>query len=462
MRRLCCLTLVCLLAACAPATAVAPTPAPPTLTPAATATPRPPTATVLPTVTPDLGPTAVSTPDRVAGWRSDLATMAKAMQTSHPDLFWRTGQAEFDAAVSRLDAAIPELTDEQVIVELSRLLSVADGHSFIPLFQEAIDFRLYPLRFYLFSDGLYLVRGSGPAAGLVGSRVVQIGRTTVEEAYAAVAPILPHDNEMTVKLLAPVYLNVPEVLLALGIIDDAAAPGYVLERPDGTRTTLNLEPTSSQRYRDWLSTHLVLAGIPGSTDPEELWLNRKAEYFWFTHLEDSNTLYIQYNLVMDRTVAGLSIQEFAQQVNAFANEHQVARTIVDVRHNLGGNNSAPLETVLKTNPHINQPGQLYVLMGRNTFSAAIKFLVNLEKDTHAIFVGESTGGRPNFYAGQETTRLRYSGIEALISRTLWRNTTPDDVRPWLEPHLPVELSSADYFAGRDPVLAAALAAGEEP
>ena len=127
-----------------------------------------------------------------------------------------------------------------------------------------------------------------------------------------------------------------------------------------------------------------------------------------------------HSLVMDRTVAGQSIQEFAQQVNAFATEHQVARTIVDVRHNLGGNNSAPLETVLKNNPQINQPGRLFVLVGRNTFSAAIKFLVNLEKDTHAVFVGEPTGGRPNFYAGQETTRLQYSGIEVLISRTLWR------------------------------------------
>jgi alpha-beta hydrolase superfamily lysophospholipase len=38
----------------------------------------------------------------------------------------------------------------------------------------------------------------------------------------------------------------------------------------------------------------------------------------------------------------------------------------------------------------------------------------------------------------------------------WRKSTPDDTRPWIEPKLPAPFSSADYFAERDPALAAIL------
>jgi hypothetical protein len=404
-------------------------------------------------------PTPKPTPDRVVNWREDLQRMSEEMQTYHPNLFWRVSEPEFQAAVAKLDAAIPELTDQQIIVEMSRIVSFADGHSFLPLFQEAVDFQLYPLRLYQFSDGLYVVSAEEPYAGLAGSRVVQIGRLSVEEAYAAVAPLVPHDNDMTVALLAPVYLNVPEVLLALGIIDEAAKPGFVLEQPDGTRTTLDVAPISSEPYRDWLSTHLVLAGMPGA--PEPLWLSRKnEEFFWYTHLEDSNTLYIQYNLVMDATQSGQTIEAFAKEVDAFATEHAVDRTIVDVRHNLGGGNFAPLAQVLADNPGVNQAGRLYVLTGRQTFSAAMQFLVELEKTTDAVLVGEPTGGSPNFYSQQNTSVLWNSATQVLISMHYSQNSTADDTRAWIEPDIPVAFTSADYFGGRDPVLEAALAAGE--
>jgi hypothetical protein len=272
---------------------------------------------------------------------------------------------------------------------------------------------------------------------------------------------VPHDNDMTVALLVPVYLTVPEVLLALGIIDDPSQPGFVLEGPEGAQTTLNLEPTSSSDYRDWLSTHLVLAGLPQT--PEPLWLSRKAdEWYWYEYFEDSNTLYVQYNLVMDFTQSGQSISTFASEIDNFVTEHQVERTIVDIRHNLGGNNYAPLAKVLRENTLINQPGRLFVLIGRQTFSAAIQFSSRLAATTSAQFVGEPTGGRPNFYTSQSPINLQHSGIEVLLSRSYYETSTPDDPRLWIEPDLPVTLTAADYFAGRDPVLEAALAAEETP
>jgi hypothetical protein len=38
----------------------------------------------------------------------------------------------------------------------------------------------------------------------------------------------------------------------------------------------------------------------------------------------------------------------------------------------------------------------------------------------------------------------------------WERSTPDDPRITIDPEIAADLSSADYFAGRDPVLQAIL------
>ena len=40
----------------------------------------------------------------------------------------------------------------------------------------------------------------------------------------------------------------------------------------------------------------------------------------------------------------------------------------------------------------------------------------------------------------------------------WERSTPDDPRITIEPEIRAELTADDYFAGRDPVLEAILAA----
>jgi hypothetical protein len=47
--------------------------------------------------------------------------------------------------------------------------------------------------------------------------------------------------------------------------------------------------------------------------------------------------------------------------------------------------------------------------------------------------------------------LPYSGLEMTIS-TRYHQTDDQDQRTWIAPKIPVDLSSADYFANRDPVL----------
>jgi hypothetical protein len=59
--------------------------------------------------------------------------------------------------------------------------------------------------------------------------------------------------------------------------------------------------------------------------------------------------------------------------------------------------------------------------------------------------------------GEETNlELPWSRVRGSISTRYWQDSDPTDARPWIYPDVPVSLTAADYFSGRDPVLAAVL------
>jgi hypothetical protein len=96
-----------------------------------------------------------------------------------------------------------------------------------------------------------------------------------------------------------------------------------------------------------------------------------------------------------------------------------------------------------------------VLIGRTTFSAAVHFAVDVKRGTHAIFMGEPTGGSPNHYSDTDPVPLPVSGYTINIPRIQFEKL-PGQSGLQLDPDVAVALTGADFFAGRDPVLARAL------
>jgi hypothetical protein len=101
-------------------------------------------------------------------------------------------------------------------------------------------------------------------------------------------------------------------------------------------------------------------------------------------------------------------------------------------------------------------GELYVLIGRGTYSGAQVFVTRLEALTNAVFVGEPTSSRPTVIGRTGNFTLPYSGLSGFISSELNQSSWPEDHRIWIAPDVPVGLSSRDFFAGRDPTLEAVL------
>jgi hypothetical protein len=389
--------------------------------------------------------------DRTAGLRADIDALLVARDSVHPDGWHGMPRAEWVAAAEKVKARIPSLTDDPALVELVRLAAMPswngrDGHSGIFPFIPGSGTHEYPVRWWRFSDGLVITAARAPYEDLAGSRVEAINGRPIGEVLALVAPLAPRDNPSNLLAYGPIYLRTSELLAGLGVIDAAGPTAFTLVGRDGRRRDVTIEPIPAEDDVTWNS------GQPHRLPPTDaFWLKQQDTTLWWTFLADSGTLFVQFNVVEGGT------STIAEEVLDRAKKPDVKRVVLDIRNNGGGDNGTlgPIEFALR-DPAINRRGTLFVMVGRVTFSAAANLATDLERETAAIFAGEPMGGSPNLYGDAREIALPYGGQNLYMATTYWERSTAEDQRITIEPDIRADLSSDDYYAGRDPVLQAIL------
>ncbi len=414
------------------------------------------TTTSAPTTT-TAGATATSTTlskaDRDAAWREDIATFWDRLPLIHPNPFWRTPEDEFEADVSDLSARVPALSDDEIELELIRIVALIDGHTVLSTTSPDLDYQRLGLRLYEFSDGLFVVEANDP--GLVGARVVSLNGVPIDDALQRVEPYVHHDNDQNLKNLRPLYLTMPEIVEGAGLVAAGETANFLVEMTDGEE--VEITPSVGEAPPDPYPDYVVnLPGREGLLAGE-----RVEEPFWFAYLEDEAAIYIQYNMVTSRsqdseTGDSKGLRDVVEEMGAIVSSQPVGRIVVDVRRNPGGDNFTfgPLVDFLKEQDAAGI--DLVVITGRQTHSAASNFSTILDVDTNAVFVGEGMGGRPNLYGDTTGIYLPNSGLSPRVSTKYWEFGGPDDDRATIEPDFPVEMSSSDFFGNVDPELDAAL------
>ena len=310
--------------------------------------------TVRPVRRPRAPQSATATPSAMAagGFRADVEAMLEARDTIHPDGWFGMDRAEWIAAADEVAARAETLSDDQRLVELVRLAAMPtwngrDGHSGIWPFTPDDGTHLYPVRWWRFPEGLVITAARAPYEDLVGARVEAIGGRPIDEVLGLVEPLAPRDNPSNLLAFSTLFLRVSELLAGLGVIDEAGPTPFTVVGRDGVRRDVTIEPVTPAIEDAWDS------GLPHRLAPTDApWLRDQDETLWWTFLEDSGTLFAQFNAVRgDATDVISEIRERAQA-------DDVERVVIDLRHNSGGDNTtlAPLELALR-DPAIDRPGQ---------------------------------------------------------------------------------------------------------
>ena len=387
-----------------------------------------------------------------AQWREDLHCFAEQAPQVHKNLYHTITREKFDAAVKSLDERIPSLSRNQITTEIMRIVAmIGDGHTHLEINQLHSGFRHYAVKFYWFPDGIYIVQADKQYAPVVGGKVLKLGKVSGQEAYEAVRQVVPHDNESQIKGLTPLYMTLAEVLDGLGLVDDPDAVPLAVEK-NGVRGTAILKPEESEisKLQFVLPPGWVDARDPAS--PVPLWLKDPGNFYWFQYLKDSHTLYVQFNAVAEKPDE--TIEAFFKRAFAFADAHPVDRFVLDERLNDGGNNELlrPIIHGFIRSDKVNQPGKLFTIIGRHTFSAAMNCVNRMKLNTDTLFVGEPTASSPNHYGDNAPVVLPNSKLTVRLSTLWWQDMDPRDTRVWQAADLSAQLTFADYHTGRDPAM----------
>ena len=402
--------------------------------------------TLPPSVQPS--PSAAEPSVRPGPIAEDLAHLLANLERSHPEPFHGVSREEFVAALDAYEAELPGLTPDEAVVGLMRVWAMLsrggrDGHQFAFPTQEYAG-PVLPIRIYEFTEGVFVTAALPPHEALAGARITAIAGTPIDDVLAAVEPLVPRDGPSTVPSFRPILLLRVQVLRGLGIIGEGPVT-LALELPDGTATAVELDPVAHDAFTEWAGPF----GMNQLPRDERVRYLADAEPFSATLL-DGGTLYLRYRFI--RPIGTSEVRDLLEGGS-------MSRVIVDIRQNPGGDNSTFLILrdllVAFAEAH---PGATTVLTDRVTFSAASNFATELERRTDARFVGEPMGGGLNFWDDVRWLELPNVPVpmRAAISIRHWVFSDPDDPRLTIEPDVTVEVSAADYFAGRDPALEAAL------
>ena len=369
-------------------------------------------------------------------WAADVKHLDEMVRLEHVSPFTIHTEAEWKAKLADIGPKLAGASPDEQVVMVASLVGLLDTHSWLT---PNGGNHAYEVLFYKFSDGWFTVAAKDKS--LIGSRLVSIGGHPVDEVESTLRPLIPHDNEMGFLDGVESLFSYVEYLHGSGIVADPAKPQYVLERPDATRVTVDFPAVDEGTWGDELH---ILGDLIGDA-PEAV--ARRGELVW-TRLDAKDKAFlISVNDYGDMTAA-------ATAMTAALDAGKADRVVLDIRYLRGGSGDSGLVDVIKNDPRVNRTGGLTVLMGRENVSVATLFDYEFDVHTQALLVGEPTPARAdNFRCDCQDIQLQHSGIVVTVPTTMSHN---GDLRPEIKPDIAMPLSSSDFFAGRDPVLDAAL------
>jgi hypothetical protein len=341
-------------------------------------------------------------------------------------------------------------------------------------------FHSLPLRLWWFADGLYVVKAHPHFANLIGARIEKFGDLAPEEAVRRLSPYIS-GHDAWIKWFSASWLVFLEPLHAIGASQSDDAADITLRLADGTQTTLSMHvrpsPDPTPNHDLWAALIPDAKSLPGrwphalDASPVPLTYQQPVDLTGEMIGTGKRVLYIRSNAI--ESIGGDPFDRKLAVIQQMLLKERPANIVVDLRLNTGGNlfNTLMLSEGLPR--LVPRHGRVLVLVDGVTLSAALVTAARLKYfgDGRTLFVGSPVADPGGFWAEGGNMNLPNSAIRVTYASQFedWAKGCDDlDKCYWASvafgvksvsftPDIRVEPSFADYAAGRDPVLGAALA-----
>lgn len=305
------------------------------------------------------------------------AAVSRFIKENHPSPFTKVSEADFDAAIARLEQNWASLPPEEAHYALRALVaSLGDEHTSLASSELALP--TLPFRAISYDGHWMVVQAQQEYAALVGQELVAVNGVPIPELKKRLLPLLSYETEEWAELLCLSEFLSMHSLQYIGAAD----------RLDAVSVTVQDAQTGAQ------STWEVNA-LPDGYDygnsvfaspfPQTLMQSG----YYYASLLDDGTLFIQYNTCADNPA--MPMQEFAAALETQLLDTPPRKIIMDLRNNSGGN-SRVIEPLLASLKRFQAAGShLYALIGKSTFSSGTMGAADLQR-LGACLVGEPAGG----------------------------------------------------------------------
>lgn len=391
--------------------------------------------------------------------------------TRHPKPFRLYSRAEFQAEIDRLTHRSFDISEAEAFVEVSKVVGMLpDGHSWVSIDDDSLLFsKAMPLRFWQFSDGIYVRAAAPEYASLVGAEVLSIDGVPIAKAWKQVREAVGGGEQVSTTR-AQIHVEIPAFLHALKLADGADEAVFEFRLQGGKTINKTVRARQYKNYSEVWNSSAQWATPDGWVEPsgakQAPWFGRREAAFWSTYLPETRSLYVAFNkATIDPDNPWDPVADkyrpFLEELFKRAQRDDVERLIIDLRNNNGGDSALwqPLVHHIIRTEKLYEPGRLFVITSRLTESAAVAWAARIEMHSPALFIGEPTVNPPNFDndpAGwrRESYHVPGSAINVRIANMneYWSDATDD--RNAIYPDIPAFMSWGDFAHGRDPALRA--------
>jgi hypothetical protein len=369
-----------------------------------------------------------------AQWREDLAAFARELPKRHANAFHHMTRERFDAEIADLDRRLEALEPDAIYVGLDRIASlIGDGHTYV---QFPADTAEFPISLGQFGEEFRVGAVRPGSEKALGARVIQIQDTPIARARELVLQITPQDENPTLaEGRVSEYLTLGLALHGLGIIPDRRVARYVLEDDAGQKFPFEVRADNGSAG-PWI--------LP--FQDQRLRTRKPEESFWCTYLSEARTVYCNFRGYGD-------LGKYSRGMLEMVRREKPEKLAIDMRQNGGGDYKEGLKYLIdpvRDLPDINRKGHLFVLIGPNTFSAAMSNAAQFRTRTAAILVGRTIGEKPNSYQEARQMTLPNSHLILHYSTQFYQfvESGENAVRPDRE----IPTSWEEWKAGQDPAL----------
>lgn len=177
---------------------------------------------------------------------------AQNLQRNHIDLYHSISEETFNSELQRINSNLPELTTNQLLVELMMLThKIGDGHTSLPLW--SLNLNSFPVKLKRFGRELYVIGTTSEHKGLLGKKLVAISNTPAETLINQFALLAPFsENPYSTAVRAARYMSFAELLNGTGAIDSVSGARFIFASGED-EVSVQLEASESPDFTETLS-----------------------------------------------------------------------------------------------------------------------------------------------------------------------------------------------------------------